>query len=137
MKRKRKTKAAPSVTLGTWNLGHTVFNVKTGNDANGLFRFPDMSQEDGLSVGLIVVGLDHKYFSEVLEVLLHELFEAAASSLGLRYLPTGNWNTGHDGYLFVFTHPQFTEIQSRVAAFAAAVLPKLKTAWKAYQRKSK
>lgn len=112
-----------------------VFDI--GCDAVTLFADPVLSGGSfDLRAKRITVGTGGEWW-ETLCTLLHEAMEYAAAQLGVRYLPSVGVSPGHDDYLFVMTHPQFSEVVARAARFAAAADPLLQAERAAIAKKPK
>ncbi len=114
------------MTLGTFPLGPR--NVEVFVDrahGNGSFAGPESGME---------IGLAHQDFATVMGVLVHEAMEFAMMDIRCRWTPAPDISHGHDGYLFVMTHPQFGEASARVGEFLAAMVPTLYAAWKQEQK---
>lgn len=86
------------------------------------------------AVARIKVGADSSW-SDVISALLHEVFELQMTRLMCRYDPTTDYGRDHSSYLFVMTHPQFSNVCGRAAEFLTAVLPSVSKAYKKWHRK--
>lgn len=82
-------------------------------------------------VARIKVGGDCDW-DDVISALLHEAFELQMHRIGCRYDPTGDYGKDHSSYLFVMTHPQYSNVCGRVAQFLTKAVPALHKAWKGW-----
>ena len=86
-------------------------------------------------IARIKVGANMEW-PEVMSALLHEALELQMHRIGCRFDPTGDCGRDHSSYLFVMTHPQFSNVVGRAAQFASAALPDLAKAWKKWGKGS-
>ncbi len=118
--------------LGCYYLGHDQVEVvlREGQGAE-FYLVPE-----GRLCRRVKIGADGSW-RETLNSLLHEIMELMFCTMTLRYVTSDYVNNGHDDYLFIFTHPQFTEIAARLSPFLIACQPDLKKAWRAWHKKPK
>lgn len=90
----------------------------TGRENNGgsITLCPD----DGLPAKMEIAGQD---VDHVMETLVHEVIEFAMTDLQLRFDRSPVMTFAHDTYLFVMTHPEFSEVASRVSRFLTKAIP--------------
>jgi hypothetical protein len=118
------------IIIGSYQMGSNnvqlVLRAGTGGD---FYMLP----EEG-KIARIKVGADQKQWARVVNAFLHEALELEYERIGCRY-EHGNW-VGSDmsDFMFVATHPQFTEVVARVAELTAHALPDLAKAWKGWNR---
>jgi hypothetical protein len=118
--------------LGNYRIGLEMVQVALREgDGGEFYYFP----EDG-STPRIVIGADNE-FEDVLGVLIHEVGELSMCRLGLRYMGSEDMSNDHSGYLFVLTHPQFSDVCNRLAYAIATVQKDLKKAWKKWHKAEK
>ena len=84
----------------------------------------------------IKVGAD-KEWQQVVSALVHEAFEFAALRNRGRYDPCGDFSNDHSSYLFVMTHPIFSDCCARVAELLTSAVPVLAHEWNAWKKDSK
>lgn len=82
----------------------------------------------------IKVGADYDEWREVMSCLLHEIIELQMTLTGCRYNPAPDCARDHASYLFLMTHPQFSEVCARSAFFISEALPDLAKAWKKWKK---
>lgn len=56
---------------------------------------------------------------------MHEALEVALIDNNCRYVPNMNYAQSDDQFLFVMTHPQFSQAVAQAAEFVTQVLPDL------------
>lgn len=103
--------------IGTYNLGFRkikLFANTANSDGQVLIRDHTM-----------YVGVSNPKWSCVLEVLMHESFEAAMMDMHCRYLPSADQSIASDTFLFVMTHSQFGQVTAQASDFIAAAFPDL------------
>ena len=88
-------------------------------------------------VSRVKVGADHNTWHDVLDVLLHEIDEYVMSKMGFRFKPSNNLNNGHEDYVFMMTHTQFTEKNRRVSEFISGCSYDVHKAWKLWKKEGK
>ena len=85
----------------------------------------------------IKVGADQDQWSDLLCALLHEAGELALARLKCRYSHTEEVAGDVHSYLFVMTHPQFSEMQGLTAEFVAHCWDDLGKAWNKWGKPKK
>lgn len=83
----------------------------------------------------IKVGADVKLWREVVANVLHEAMECYFNRLRCRYDCSYDLAQDHAGYLFVASHPEFSDACARVGAFLSEALPALRSEWKKWPRR--
>ena len=78
----------------------------------------------------IRVGVSGGDWEQVVSGLLHELLEFALNDVRCRWAPAEDYGQGSDGYLFVFTHPELSEVCGRIAGFLVECLPQMSSVFK-------
>jgi hypothetical protein len=111
--------------IGTYTLGIQSIRVY-GRAGNGA--------EFDCGAAEMTLGLDHDWPGVVTE-LCHEAIEMCAAQMGLRWAPAPDFSGAADGWLFVMTHPQMSEVSARVGHMLSDALPDLATAHKKHARK--
>jgi hypothetical protein len=89
------------------------------------------------SVPEIVVGFESHNWQRITSVLLHEAFELEMHFLGLRYDRSNDYGNDHSGYIFIFNHPQFSDVCGRVGVFLANTLADLCKHFRQYEKDCK
>lgn len=89
---------------------------------------------DRESVPRIKIGLCTTDPQDIVNGLMHEALEFAASLHRTRYAKTGGC-PGGDTYFFAMTHAEFTAVVYDASEFVAAVYPKLLKRWVPIQKK--
>ncbi len=121
------------VIIGHYSLGPQQVHLVLREGDGGEFY----SQPADGEVPRIKVGADYKSWSSVVRVLHHEAMEFAMTQTRVRYSPSPDYSCGHDGYVFIMTHPQFSEVGARVGEFLADCLPDVSRAWSRWQKAAK
>lgn len=85
-------------------------------------------------VARIKVGADYDDWSEVVRVLVHELFEYAMFREKARYEITGDVSKDSGAYVFMFNHAEFSNIAGKVSQALADGLPAVATAWRRWKK---
>lgn len=116
--------------VGAYDLGIRRVNVFASLTGGG-GRFESAPKS---GVGCIVVGIDNETWHDVAETLLHEAVEFAASDFGVRYKKVPTYSNSADGYLFVMTHPQLSEVVGRASWLVTKCLPDLRKVYKEHLR---
>ncbi len=106
--------------IGVFRLGHEQIEVFAREGIGGEFY---TCPEDG-KLPRIKVGFD-LCWKDVVSVLHHEAMEFAMMRLECRFNPGSDFARDHSSYLFVMTHPQFSEAAARTAWFLADSLPRM------------
>lgn len=103
------------VKVGTYELGYERVNLFTQDDFGG--RFWTLPKEGGFAE--IYVGVASDNWKDVVVVLHHEATEFALTRMNLRYNKSEKWRVDSGGYLFVFTHSEFSQAAEYAAEFMA------------------
>lgn len=104
-----------SKSLGLFRFGrHQVALHVDEEHGNGSFDSENL---------VMVVGLDHEIWPFCFNVLLHESLEFAMSVNDCRLVPDVGFGGGNDAFIFLMTHPKFSEVCGQVAEFLAEVAP--------------
>lgn len=108
--------------VGTFPLCNIQFDLYARGGDGGEFYFNP--EPENHARPRIKVGLAYNEWAGVLNVLIHEVFEAVFSIMNLRYMQDDQ--TGdHGNYLFVMNHSQFSSSGEHAAAFLAVAVPEL------------
>lgn len=117
------------VYVGTYEIGYEQVRVVLADMTGGSFNALPGKGE----ITRIRVGADYTRWDDVISVFLHEAFELVAWRIGCRYENSNSLGRDLAGFLFMFDHPQFNNICSKVAELMAPALPDLLAAWKKWQ----
>lgn len=111
--------------IGAYDLGIQSIRVyvRSGNGA-----------EFDCGAATMTVGLDSAW-PGIVSALCHEALEMSAAQMGIRWCPSPDFSGASDGWLFVMTHPQMSEVSARVGHMLSAALPDLAAAHKKHTRK--
>lgn len=86
----------------------------------------------------IKVGINGRDWEQTLSWLMHELYELLLTVRGARYTDSITpANDGHDGYLFIFSHPCFSAVCAEAAEFLSKALPDLASHYNASVKAAK
>lgn len=77
----------------------------------------------------IKVGADQTHWKHLLVALLHEAGELATTRMKCRFSQAEEVSGDVHSYLFIMTHPQFSEVQGLTAEFVANCWDDLGKAW--------
>lgn len=117
--------------VGVYEFGHEQVEVVLREGTGGEFySIPEKGK-----VPRIKVGADCQAWDQVVTVLFHEAMELAAHREGCRFDRSDELSRDHCGYIFLMTHPQFSNCCARVGELASSCLPDLATKWKYWGRK--
>jgi hypothetical protein len=121
------------VIVGTYEMGweHVQLVLREGSGGE-FFLVPG-----DIDCPRIKIGADREHWKHLLVVLLHEAGELAAARMKCRYTPTEEVAGDVHSYLFVMTHPQFSEIQGLAAEFVANCWDDLGKAWNRWCKRKK
>lgn len=118
--------------LGVFRLGHEQMEVYLRDGTGGEFyTVPEAGR-----LPRIKVGAD-QCWKDVVSVLHHEAMEFCLMRIECRFNPGSDFARDHASYLFIMTHPQFSEAGARTAWFLADCLPALGTAYRKWMKKGK
>lgn len=85
----------------------------------------------------IEIGIDYKFFDQVMAVLLHEIQEYCLIKRQLRFRESQQLSNDHAQYLFSLNHCQFTEICVEVAEYIEEARKDLFNAWTNREKEQK
>lgn len=114
------------IVVGIYSLGYEAIElvIREGNGGE-FYNRPGKGQ-----VPRIKIGADVDAWKDVVSVFLHECFEFIFNRLQCRYEKSYDMGADASGYLYVATHPQFSDVCARVGEGVATALPDLSKAWK-------
>lgn len=79
---------------------------------------------------IMKIGMNYEAWSDVVEVIIHEVHEFNMCDLGLAFRPQNHYSqTCSDGVMFHFDHNQHTEACARTGYFIANYYNRLHKAW--------
>lgn len=116
--------------IGIFPLGHCDVELVIREGTGGEFY---CAPEPG-KIPRIKVGVDDRKWSFVVGVLLHETMELVMAQLKYRYDQADDYGRDHSSYLFIMTHPQYSDVCARVGLFVSECLPKLTKAYKEWNK---
>lgn len=111
--------------LGTFLFGDFRVRLMVNNQWGGVFYF---AYEGDLP--RIVVGTASQDWERIVSGLLHEAYELETARMGYRFSRSNDFSNDHSEYIFMFNHPQFSDLCGKVSVFITKALPKVATAWK-------
>ena len=82
----------------------------------------------------IKIGADIKDWKDVVAVVMHEALELEMNRLRCRYDCSYDMAQDHARYLFVATHPQFSDAVARASYFIAECHNSLQASWISWHR---
>lgn len=130
MKRHTKKVKVDDKLIGVFPLGSFNVRLYWMESSGGDFTF----RTDKVSTPEIRIGFDYDEWYDLLRVILHELLEFEIAHMGLRYSQSVDWGCDQSGYIFLFNHPQLSEVCGRIAFFMAQAIPEIQKKWKAYRK---
>lgn len=110
--------------LGTLPLGYELVQLVARGDTGGEFHLCSPRTKGGV----ITIGVEHEDFSEVVGTLLHEAIEYSLARMGCRYVDSNDMGHDHAAYVFMMTHPQFSDALAKSATFVEPAIPLLRKA---------
>ena len=116
--------------LGPYQLGNLNIMFKMVPGWGGSF---DTCPTD--SIPIICIGRDEDNWGEVVETVLHELFETAFLMARKRFSPNNNHTQDSSMYYFFFDHPAFADVCGKVSNCLETCLKDVKAAWRPGHRK--
>lgn len=117
--------------IGTYEAGFEAVELVLREGTGGEFyTIPEKGK-----ICRIKIGGDYKRWDEVVNVLLHEIVELQLFRKDCRLENSNDISRDHAGYLFVATHPQFSDAIAKAAEFIAPALPDLAKAWAQWKKK--
>lgn len=117
--------------IGVYELGVHQVQLVLREGSGGEFYF----KPEAGALPRIKVGADVDWKGTV-SALLHESFEFSMTVSHCRFNPAPDYGMDHSSYLFVMTHPMFSDIAARTAEFMALSLPDLSRAYNAFRKRS-
>lgn len=82
----------------------------------------------------IKIGADVESWKDIVAAVLHEVMEFCFNRLKCRYDCSYDLGRDHAGYLFVSSHPMFSDACARASHFLAECLPGLKSSWERWRK---
>lgn len=117
--------------VGVFRLGDEFCELVLREGTGGEFYF---TPGDG-HVPRIEIGGDYDSWGRVVNCLVHESVEFSLARLKCRFLSQDDNGDDAHGYLFVASHPDFSDACARAAIFITDALPPLATKWKGWKKK--
>ena len=119
--------------VGIYEMGYMAIELVAREGTGGeYYTIPEHGH-----IPRIKLGMDHTQWRDVVDVLLHETLEFAIDTKNGRLRPTYDTTLGHDNFVFLLTHPQFSDMCAKVAEFITTALPDLAAVWKKWKKRSK
>ncbi len=115
--------------VGVYDMGLDQVQLVLREGEGGEFWF---KPEDG-HVPRIKVGADGEW-KLVMSALLHEAMEMQMTRSHCRFNPAPDYGRDHSSYIFVMSHPIYSDIIARVAEFVSLCAPDLARAYKKFRR---
>lgn len=125
-----KENLATRAIIGIYEIGWEKVQIALREGVGGEFYF----FPDDIACSEIVIGADSPTWDKILARLLHETQEYSAARLQVRYFPREGLSGDLHAYLFVMTHPQFSEICSMAADCIYRCYDDLKKGWQEWNR---
>jgi len=115
--------------VGTYYIGFEQCELIIFEGNGGSYTFcPERGKLPIIKIGVNGTWID------VVETLLHEVMEFVITRADCRYRPSNDLSHGHDTYLMVFNHPQFSKVCARAADFLVEALPDLAKVYKKWKK---
>ncbi len=119
--------------IGVFSIGFEDIQLVLREGTGGeFFNWPGEGE-----IPRIKIGADYDKWKDVVAALLHEAAEFAMNRLRCRLNRDYDMGGDHSGYVFMMSHPEFSDVCARVADFLAASLWQLHKEWKAWKRQPK
>jgi hypothetical protein len=80
--------------------------------------------------GKAVIEISASDAQQAISILVHETIEFAMTRMECRLAPSPEITGGHDTYLFVMRHYQFSEVSARTSEFIMKMIPKIMAHYK-------
>lgn len=113
------------VVVGVYEVGYDQIElVLREGDGGEFYVLPEKG-----AIPRIKIGADCENWVEVVDTLLHEIFEYVYDRLRCRYEVSNQTTTDHSAYVFMFSHLLFSESCCRVSEFITSSLTDLQKAW--------
>jgi hypothetical protein len=114
------------IIVGVYPCGLDEIQLVLRDGTGGEFYF----SPEKAHIPRIKVGADYgSDWRSVVGVLLHEIFEMQMTRSHCRLEPAPDYGRDHASYMFLMTHPMFSDVCARSGEFMSACLPDLATAW--------
>ena len=122
------------IKIGTFPLGHENIDLYglPGEKGGRSYLTPDDK-----SLARIKIGLQHRWWRDCLDTLLHETFEFLLLRMNHAFDLAGEVANEAGTRVFMFNHPEFSEICARQAMFVMPALPELAKVWSKIMRPTK
>ena len=117
--------------VGVYSLGYESVQLVARDGTGGDYY----TQPEKGHIARIKVGMDYSAWDCVVNALLHEAMEFSIDRHHCRFRATNDISYDLSNYLFVFNHPQFSDIVAKVAEFVTPALPDLARVYKQWHRK--
>ena len=118
--------------VGQYEMGHNCVQISLREGTGGEFYLIPQKGR----VASIKLGADNDWM-HVVNAFLHEAMELEFERMSCRYEHGGYVGRDMSDFLFVASHPQFTEIVARVAELTATALPDVAKTWKQWRKEGK
>lgn len=116
--------------VGSYGMGWDQCQIVLREGDGGEFwLIPEMG-----SIPRIKVGADDSW-ENIVGVLCHELLELIFVMQRVRFERTNITGMGHDGYVFMFDHNQFSDAVMRLGNLVSICLPDVHKVWKNFNKK--
>lgn len=119
--------------VGNWCVGHE--NVRVFCNGLGGASVDESPRDQGCAA--MYIGLNHRTFDEVIELLMHEACELWLIRAGLHYIRSTDFRNATDCYTMIIPHDRFTQMCGFVSYFIFHAQPKVKRAWREHERARK
>lgn len=116
--------------VGTYEIGYEQCQIVLREGTGGEFYF---IPESG-SIPRIKIGADYERWSDVVTVLLHEVFELSMERQRCRYEVSSDTARDHSAYMFMLPHVQFSDVCAKAAECITPALPALAKAWNKWKK---
>lgn len=114
--------------VGTYTLGVENVRVFLGEGVGGGASFLYGPRDGGCAT--MTVNCGGRPWNDCVSALLHEALESLLHRRGMGYVPTHTFRETGDCYMFILSHHLFDQCCDQAAAFLAAALPDMSTAWR-------
>lgn len=115
-------------SLGLFDFGCNRLELLTRGGCGGEFYLRSSQYRHAT----IFIGIEYEKsaWDEVLNVLIHEVFEALCAMNGFRFEKSPSYTWANDRFSFCFDHKDFSELVSRAAMGLAKALPLVEKAFR-------
>ncbi len=115
--------------VGTYKIGGEYCElVLRDGDGGEFYSLPEHGH-----VPRIKVGADYQDWDRIVSVLLHETMEFSLARIKCRFYPEDDFGGDTHAYIFIMSHPDFSDACARTAEFMTCALPDLARAWKKWK----